>query len=319
MLAIGKKICLVILLMLSGCDADNPKVFSGYSHGEFIYLSYAENSRIVNIFVEKGALVKPKQKLVKMETFSAENVLQRAERNLQAESAMLENLQSGDRPEELNVVRAQLERAQTAEQQAKRQLERYRKLYAAHTVSTAEWENARDDFTQKHAEVEEFLHQLRARKLPARQAEISHQMSRVEAAMLDRDKAKWDVEQSVLYSPVEARVYDIIYRVGERPLAGKPILSLLPYNNIKIRFYVPEKVLGSLQVGAKVKLSCDGCKNIIPGVINYISPEAEYTPPLIYSTKRREKLIFMAEAIPVRERIADIKIGQPYDVEIIHD
>ncbi|MDR8378925.1 secretion protein HlyD, partial [Acinetobacter baumannii] len=55
----------------------------------------------------------------------------------------------------------------------------------------------------------------------------------------------------------------------------------------------------------------------IPGVINYISPEAEFTPPVIYSTKRRDKLIFMAEAIPVLEQAERMKIGQPFDVEII--
>ncbi|MFM8229575.1 hypothetical protein PU700_26755, partial [Klebsiella pneumoniae] len=47
---------------------------------------------------------------------------------------------------------------------------------------------------------------------------------------------------------------------------------------------------------------CDGCAEPIAGVINYISPEAEFTPPVIYSTKRREKLIFMAEAIPALQQ-----------------
>ena len=54
-------------------------------------------------------------------------------------------------------------------------------------------------------------------------------------------------------------------------------------------------------------------------MINYISPEAEFTPPVIYSTKRREKLIFMAEAIPALQQAGRMKIGQPFDVEIIGD
>lgn len=50
-------------------------------------------------------------------------------------------------------------------------------------------------------------------------------------------------------------------------------------------------MLGKFKIGTKVKLICDGCAEPIAGVINYISPEAEFTPPVIYSTKRREKLI----------------------------
>ncbi|HBY8161026.1 secretion protein HlyD, partial [Escherichia coli] len=35
--------------------------------------------------------------------------------------------------------------------------------------------------------------------------------------------------------------------------------------------------------------------------------------------KRREKLIFMAEAIPALQQAGRMKIGQPFDVEIIGD
>ncbi|MEH4573719.1 HlyD family efflux transporter periplasmic adaptor subunit, partial [Klebsiella pneumoniae] len=89
--------------------------------------------------------------------------------------------------------------------------------------------------------------------------------------------------------------------------------------NIKVRFFIPEAKLGKFKIGSKVKLICDGCAEPIAGVINYISPEAEFTPPVIYSTKRREKLIFMAEAIPALQQAGRMKIGQPFDVEIIGD
>ncbi|HIG1319105.1 TPA: HlyD family efflux transporter periplasmic adaptor subunit, partial [Klebsiella pneumoniae] len=101
--------------------------------------------------------------------------------------------------------------------------------------------------------------------------------------------------------------------------AGKPIISLLPPENIKVHFFIPEAKLGKFKIGSKVKLICDGCAEPIAGIINYISPEAEFTPPVIYSTKRREKLIFMAEAIPALQQAGRMKIGQPFDVEIIGD
>ena len=219
----------------------------------------------------------------------------------------------------MDIIRSQIKKAQSAESQVKRQLGRYRNLYANHAISLAELEDIRDELTQKGAQVEELINQLKARQLPARQDEISKQRSMVAAAKLERDKALWDVQQTTIVSPVNAKVFDIIYRAGERPSAGKPIISLLPPENIKVRFFIPEAKLGKFKIGSKVKLICDGCAEPIAGVINYISPEAEFTPPVIYSTKRREKLIFMAEAIPALQQAGRMKIGQPFDVEIIGD
>ena len=312
-------LALIAVLVITGCDSKPDNIFSGYSHGEFVYLSYSGTARIERLLVNKGDEVTSGQELVKIESFDAQNTLLQVEEKLSAENALLRNLASGERPEELDIIRAQIKKSRSSESQVKRQLERYRDLYAKQAISRAEWEDISDELTQKGAQVEELINQLKARQLPARQDEINKQLAQVEAVRLERDKALWDVQQTTIVSPVNARVFDTIYRAGERPSAGSPIISLLPHDNIKVRFFIPEAMLGKFKVGTKVKLSCDGCSEAIPGIINYINPEAEFTPPVIYSTKRREKLIFMAEAIPAREQAARMKIGQPFDVEIIPD
>ena len=104
--------------------------------------------------------------------------------------------------------------------------------------------------------------------------------------------------------------------VEEKQMQGEEFITR-ENENIKVRFFIPEAMLGKFKIGTKVKLICDGCAEPIAGVINYISPEAEFTPPVIYSTKRREKLIFMAEAVPARKQAERMKIGQPFDVEVI--
>ncbi|NIY46150.1 HlyD family secretion protein [Cedecea colo] len=310
---------LIFVLGTGGCDSKDTRLYSGYSHGDFIYLSASSTEKIDRLLVKKGERVVAGQALVEMEKFTAANARQRAEKNYQAEKALLVNLNSGDRPQELDVIRSQLERAHSAADRAQRQLERYRKLYAARMVSAAEWENIKDDHAQKNAQVKELANQLKAKQLPARQAEIKHQASRVAAAKLQWDQAEWDLQQSTLIAPQDAYVYDVLYRQGERPVGGKPIISLLPDDNIKIRFFVPESQLGNLYPGMKAQLSCDNCNENILAAINYISPEAEYSPPVIYSTRRREKLLFMVEAVPASAQAGLIKIGQPFNVEILTD
>ncbi|MBV4414316.1 HlyD family efflux transporter periplasmic adaptor subunit [Enterobacteriaceae bacterium YMB-R22] len=312
-----KKLTLVALSgVLAGCYGPDAPDFSGYVNGEFIYLSHSATERVEDILVTRGSRVSRGQELVVMESFTVENSRDVARKNYEAELATLRNLQSGERPEELAVTRSQLERATAAARLAKNQMERYQKLYATQVISGAEWDNVKQDYAQKQAQVKELTSQLKAQKLPARSQQLKNQQSRVEQAKLQLDKARWDSQQSTIVAPQDALVYDIIYRRGERPGAGRPIISLLPPENIKVRFFVPEKRLGEVSVGQKVSFTCDGCQNAITGSINYISPQAEYAPPVIYSTSRREKLLFLVEAVPEQASISLLKPGQPVDVRL---
>jgi HlyD family secretion protein len=49
-------------------------------------------------------------------------------------------------------------------------------------------------------------------------------------------------------------------------------------------------------------------------VISYVSPDAEYTPPVIYSREMRAKLVFLIEAKP--RQPAGLRPGQPVDVTL---
>jgi HlyD family secretion protein len=48
--------------------------------------------------------------------------------------------------------------------------------------------------------------------------------------------------------------------------------------------------------------------------VNFISPRAEYTPPVIYSQESRSKLVFMIEAVFDPPIAAKLHPGQPVDV-----
>ena len=61
---------------------------------------------------------------------------------------------------------------------------------------------------------------------------------------------------------------------------------------------VPETIVGGLGVGRTVSIHCDGCSAEVPGTLSYVSTEAEFTPPVIYSNETRGKLVFMIEARP---------------------
>ena len=116
-------------------------------------------------------------------------------------------------------------------------------------------------------------------------------------------------------SPVTGAVQQIYYRPGEVVPAGRPVVSLLPPGNIKIRFFVPEAVLPKVALGDAVTIHCDGCRNDIPAKVTFISRSSEFTPPVIYSVDERSKLVFLIEA---RTETPDgLRVGQPVDVRFV--
>jgi len=92
----------------------------------------------------------------------------------------------------------------------------------------------------------------------------------------------------------------------------------LPPPNILVRFFVPETELAMLHVGERLIIGCDACAKGLIATITFISPQPEYTPPVIYSEANREKLVFMVEAHPRLDQATQLKPGQPVDVYVDH-
>ena len=129
-------------------------------------------------------------------------------------------------------------------------------------------------------------------------------------------QADWKLAQKARRAPQAGLVQDTFFVQGEWVPAGKPVVSLLPPGNIKVRFFVPETVVGQLHTGQGVKVSCDGCAAPIAATVSYISPKSEFTPPVIYSKESRAKLVFMIEAVPGAADATKLKPGQPLDVAL---
>jgi HlyD family secretion protein len=113
-------------------------------------------------------------------------------------------------------------------------------------------------------------------------------------------------------SPVTGSVQQIYYRPGELVPAGRPVISLLPPGNIKIRFFVPERALPGVALGDAVTVHCDGCRADVTAKITFISRSSEFTPPVIYSLDERSKLVFLIEART--DTPSEFRVGQPVDV-----
>jgi HlyD family secretion protein len=123
----------------------------------------------------------------------------------------------------------------------------------------------------------------------------------------------WSFAQKKQAAPQAGLVYDTLFRQGEWVPAGKPVVVLLPPQNIKVRAFVPETQVGAIHYGDTMRVTVDGVRDPFVGKVSYISPRAEYTPPVIYSRESRAKLVFMVEAVFDPVDAAKLHPGQPVD------
>jgi HlyD family secretion protein len=114
------------------------------------------------------------------------------------------------------------------------------------------------------------------------------------------------------FAPVSGTIQQIYFREGEMVAAQRPVLSIMPPGNMKIRFFVSETELPKLAIGDEVRVACDNCSADLTAKIYFIATTAEYTPPVIYSLDERNKLVYLIQARPSRPD--SLRVGQPISV-----
>ena len=302
-----------VLVLLGACSDKTPAAWSGYAEGDYVYVAAPLAGRLDRVAVKAGQNITRGAPLFALEAESENAARDEAAARLASAQAQATNLDKGKRTEEIAVSEAQLAQAQANATLARHELERQQQLVAQGFVSKAHIDDATLAVTQTQARVQELQAALRVARLPARTDERAATQASAQAASEVLRQSEWRSGQKQQTAPADALVADVFFQPGEFVPAGQPVVSLLPPQNIKARFFVPESALASIHAGQAVTLSCDGCPPMTAH-ISRIATQPEYTPPVIYSNAQRAKLVFMAEAQPAPQDAAHLKPGQPLDV-----
>lgn len=306
---------LLALLLLAGCNRAPADRWQGYFEGEFVYVAAPLAGRLEHLLVQKGARVEAGTPLFALEQAAERASLRESTERLHQAQARAQDLRKGSRPSELASLEARLAQAHTAAELSRLELERATRLHDTHVLADNDFDRLRLSHEANLKLVAELESQLATAQLGGRTDAIAAAEAEVAAAQAALDRAGWSVAQKNQTAPQAALVYDTLYRQGEFVPAGTPIVSLLPPENIKVRFFVPEAEFGGLKAGDAVKITVTGRNAPLEARISYLSPQPEYTPPVLYNRENRAKLVFMVEATPVDPAVArDLHPGQPVDV-----
>lgn len=302
-------------LALAGCSRNDSQPLQGYVEGTYVYIAAEAGGRLVERPVTAGQRIAAGDLLFALDDADQKATVAGAEARLAQAEAELANLKTGERPEEVAVLAANLTSARAAFQNAEDDYRRKLSLRQNGTIAQATVDAAETASETAAAQVEAAQRQLEVARLPARPDQIDAATRNVTAIEADLDQAKTALARRTQTAPAAGLVEETYYEPGELVSAGQPVVSLLPDTNRKVRFFVPERLLAEVAIGSTVSVSCDGCPSGLTAKVEFVATAAEFTPPIIYSKDSRDKLVFRVDARP-EGAAATLKVGQPLDVQL---
>jgi HlyD family secretion protein len=287
-----------------------PHVLSGYVEGEPLYMAVPVSGTVRAVYVQRGDRAAAGQALFVVDPQQLVSQRDQAAAEVASAKAQATDVRKGQRPVELAVYEANVAAAEARARDALSVLRRVQPLVQKGIYAPARLDDAKSTYDAAQAAVAAARRQRDAAALGSREDQIRAADSRVretEAALAGAEARLADLSPK---APGAARVEDVFYQPGEWATANQAVLSLLPDDKIKVRFFVPEPKIAAYRPGGTVRFSCDGCAKGMTARIIFISPRPEFTPPVIYSRDARDRLVYLVEARPgVR-----LNPGQPVDV-----
>jgi HlyD family secretion protein len=300
-------------VLLAGCSEAPTGVVSGYAEGEYVYVAAPEGGWVTGVPVKRGMHVKVGDLLFTLDADAQTAQREQAAAQLAQAQSQLANARKGLRPDEIAALQASLGQAKANLKLADADLVRSKDLRARGFVaqSVLDAKQAQRDVAAQ--QVKQIESNLALGRKGARPDEIGAAQANADAAKAALERADYALSQRRIASKVAARVEDTLRRAGEYAAPGSAVVQLLPPQNVKVRFFVPEQTRAKLAIGTVVAMRCDGCVANLKARVTFIASDAEFTPPVIYSVGSREKLVWMVEAVPEG---AVLSPGQPVDVTL---
>lgn len=274
------RIVFIMMLGLSLMSCENKKAhYNGYIDADLLYISSDFSGKIEQVYAHKGQYIAQYQPLFRLEKETQTYALGASQANTRN---FMDN------------SKALLSQLQYAKKN-------YHRLFTLHQQNSA-----------SEDEVE-----LAAQSVSVLEQQFAAMNAQIKASHFDQDEKQWQLNTRQGDAPESGILFDRYYHQGEFVQSGQPIFSLITADNIKVIFFVPENNLSHIALNQPIRLLFDGTQKTQTATIQYISNEAEYTSPIIFSSEEREQLVYRIEAKFKTVDLNKVHLGQPVSIELI--
>jgi HlyD family secretion protein len=304
--------------LLAGCgDSSGHKdgVYQGYLEGRFLGVASPQEGQLADLQVRRGDWVEAGAPLFALDPEPEADELREEEQHVASAQAHVDDLRKGLRDTELAALDNQLQADQALLDQAKAEYARNQTLKEGNFVSQNDLDRLLHTTEQQTAQTQRDANELATGKLGARDDQITQAAADLLAAEAVRDHTKWMLDQKTQTAPQAGWVQDTLFRAGERVASGQPVVVLLPVQELRALFYVPEPEINRVKSGQEVTVKLDG-RDPVTARVSFISTQVEFTPPVIYSESQNYKYVFQVEADFDPKVARDLHAGQPAEVSL---
>ena len=302
----------LLAAIIPGIGHSSAPSWNGYVEDDYVYAAAPSAGTITQIAVAEGQQVKTGDVLFTLDSKQQQSSYDAAKAQADAAQATLANLQTGSRPEEIQVTQAQLAKSQSDLALARQTLTRTLDLFRKGNASQSDLDTANSGVTSAQSAVDTLRAQIAVANLPARSQQVAAAQAQVTAAQAQASMAQAVLADRTVAAPEAGRIERLFFKTGEVAGAGVPVLSMSGADAMKVEFYVNEADRPQFALGQQVSITCDGCASGLTATISFFASDPQFTPPIIYSRDERSRLVFLTEA--VMDQQAGILPGQPVSI-----
>jgi len=256
---------------------------NGRLEGKLVDVAAKEPLRVKEVLVEEGAVVKPGQVLVRLDTTTLESELQEAKANVAHAKERLAFANAS-----INKQRSEIKLATIEAKRSTRLVEEGAGSQRELDVRTTKVETTKATLLEAQA-----MLQSARREIEVAEANVATIQSRIDDATLT--------------SPVTGRVLYRLAEPGEVLAPGGKALTLVNLEDVYMEIFLPSELAAQLSMGSEGRITVDyDPTHSVAGYVSFVSPEAQFTPKQVETRSEREKLMFR------------VKIQIPKDLALRH-
>lgn len=301
------------LILFTACSKEYEETkFYGNVDVRTVSLAFRVSGRLNTLNYDEGQNLKKGDVIATIENSIFKENLNQINAQIKLQEIQIQKLEKGYRPEEIQKAKAQLSEVKANLDKTNKDFKRAQKLLKSKSISTQSYDNTKATALNLKAQYNYAKSSLQLLQNGYEKEDILSAKATLESLIAQRNILQINLDDTVLYSPVDGTIITKVYEVGSIVNASQTIVEVAKSDEYWVRSYISEKYLGIVKAGMKASVSTDSNKSY-EGVVSFISPLAEFTPKTVQTEDLRTDLVYRFRIV-LKNVDNDLKQGMPVTI-----
>jgi HlyD family secretion protein len=301
------------LILFTACSKEYEETkFYGNVDVRTVSLAFRVSGRLNTLNYDEGQNLKKGDVIATIENSIFKENLNQINAQIKLQEIQIQKLEKGYRPEEIQKAKAQLSEVKANLDKTNKDFKRAQKLLKSKSISTQSYDNTKATALNLKAQYNYAKSSLQLLQNGYEKEDILSAKATLESLIAQRNILQINLDDTVLYSPVDGTIITKVYEEGSIVNASQTIVEVAKSDEYWVRSYISEKYLGIVKAGMKASVSTDSNKSY-EGVVSFISPLAEFTPKTVQTEDLRTDLVYRFRIV-LKNVDNDLKQGMPVTI-----